>query len=168
MDTNFLIDEFLTSAGVEGESFDAKSKEILNRAEGRREVVRHASALANTGGGVMIIGVDDGRDIIQDFTSTNESKSDLSNIAQQRSSPMISWTVSFEEYTGARKSDQGKRILRIDIQPAEDGFVEELIAFRSNGDWTYYHRVDDNTIEMTPTDIANFYSQLSQKHERAL
>lgn len=168
MDTDFLIDEFLTSPGVEGESFDAKSKGILNNSDGRRKVVKHATAFANSGGGVMIIGADDDRNLIQDFDSTDESKSDLSKIAQQRTSPKISWDITSERYTGDRESDQGKRILRIDIEPAEEGYEEELISFRSNGDWERYHRVDDNTIKMNQSAIANFYSRLTEKHKNEL
>lgn len=150
-DTSTLINQFASEPGVEGERLDFKSRGILAEAEGRRKLIKTLTALANSGGGTVIIGVRRGNDkelIFEDFDPDEEIKRDLSHVSKDRTKPVLTdfWNLNFERHTG-------KIVLRIDVSGVRDTLVE----FRDEEGYTLYHRVGDTTQEMSHSDIKRFY-----------
>lgn len=152
-ETQRLVERFASEPGVESEELDFKSKEIVERAEGRQKLIKTLSAMANQNGGTIIIGIrketDDGL-LIQGFPVDSEVVQHLTHTAVEYTNPPVSelWSITFIEYSG-------KRILRIDIDAAS----EKPIQYKGKGDYTPWIRVGDGMEQMSSDQMLSFFEE---------
>jgi len=148
-----LVEQFMANPGsVESEKLEFKAKEKVDTTEGRRDLAKKASAIANTSGGTIVIGVGEGDrgDIIQSFSSRSEIKRDLASVFHDNTKPNLDQLVDIS----VSKLSTGPRLLRIDIQRAESVPVE--FYERDQDTFVAYHRVEDTTREMATNDVVEF------------
>lgn len=159
--TSQLIERFV-SEGVEDDSFDIKSKEIVESSEGRKSLIKRLSAFANQDGGTVVIGVrreEDGSVRFQRFSPDEEVRQHLTHAANQYTEPSLTkhWTIDFTHHSGAR-------LLKIDIRRTQD----QLVQFFDEGEWAPWIRDEDTTREMTKREIAQFYENRRRREESSL
>ncbi|MFB6199536.1 MAG: helix-turn-helix domain-containing protein [Candidatus Nanohaloarchaea archaeon] len=151
LDTETLIDMYLSRPGVESDEVEFKGKEILEDNEGRRKIAKTVSAMTNTEGGVILIGVrnekEDKEPEFFEFETTNEHRLDLTNTIRDNTVPKMDDRVefNFEDYSG-------NKILRIDV---EKGF-RKLIRFQEGEDMEVYKRADSSNRKMEKEEIAKW------------
>lgn len=140
----------------ESESLEWKSIEILDTNEGRRDVVRICSAICNSGGGTILLGIGQGRraDFLQSLDPKTEFENPLNAIMHDSTKPCLKNFVNFRR----DRLEIGATILRIDIKPARG----ELVLFYTDGARKYvaFHRVGDTTQEMTADQLQRTTRQL--------
>ncbi|RDI72661.1 AlbA family DNA-binding domain-containing protein [Halopelagius longus] len=158
--TQDLLEIFGKSPGAESSDLEFKSLEILNTKGQKKKLVRVLSAIANGGGGTVIIGVRrEGDDIrLQDVSVDREIRQELTHIAQNYASPALTdlWEIKFEEH-------MGNNLLRIDIDKA----TVELIKFDYEGEWRVFIREEDGMREMSSGEISEFYKKRKQRQSSA-
>ena len=148
-----LVELFMTDPGsAESEQLDFKAKEKVESTEGKRDLAKVATAIANTKGGSIIVGVGEGsrKDIIQSFDSRSEIKRDLASVFRDNTNPPLDQLADIE----VDKLSMGARLLRIDIQPADTYPIK--FHNRNSDEYVPYHRVEDTTREMASSDIVEF------------
>lgn len=145
--TRELVRRFRTRPGSEGVDVEFKAKEVTQTNDGRRELVKRLSAIANSGGGTVIVGVRrEGSGIhLQGFEVTDETKRDLFHVIRDSTKPSLdrSCTIEFDKY-------EGVWLLRIDLRAAEGP-----ILFHTTGKegWVAYRRVGDTTRAMSHDEL---------------
>jgi len=157
-----LVNHFMEAPGsAESAQLDFKAKEIVETTDGKRDLAKKASAIANTRGGTIIVGVGEGNreDIIQSFTTRSEIKRDLVNVFRDNTNPPLDQytEINVEKYNG------GPRLLRIDIQAADHHPIE--FYDRSANKHIPYHRVEDTTRKMGTTDLLEFSTPQTGSNE---
>lgn len=141
-----------TPGAAESARLEYKAKEKVERTDGKRDVAKVASAIANSGGGTIVVGVGEGSrgDIIQSFDARSEIRRDLAHVFRDLTYPPLDRLTesSFERLSS------GPRLLRIDVEPA----TTHPIEFRAPDmdELVPYHRVEDTTRRMGTTDIVEF------------
>jgi len=158
-----LAERFFKNPGSsESDQLDFKASEMLDGPEGKRDLAKKASAIANTNGGTIVVGIGEGerKDIIQSFSPKSEIKRDLASAFRDNTQPPLDQltSISIEEISW------GIRLLRIDIQRAEKYPIE--FYDRDSEEHIPYHRVEDSTREMESTDIVEFAEDRNQRPER--
>lgn len=153
-DTESLVEEFSDNPGAEKVDLEFKSKEILDSTGQKKELVRRIAAIANAGGGTIIIGVRrEGSDIrLQGFEPDEEARQELTHIAQQYTKPNLirSWEIEFDDCLG-------NRLLRIDV----DEPTSRLIKFDYDGEDRVFLREEDGMREMSSGEIDEFHQNVS-------
>jgi len=157
--TSKLIERFVAE-GVEDDSFDIKSKEIVESSEGRKSLVKRLAAFANQDGGTVVIGVrreEDGSVRFQPFSPEEEVRQHLTHAANQYTQPSLTkyWSLDFIYHSGAR-------LLKIDIRRTRD----QLVHFFDEDGWEPWIRDEDTTRVMTKREISQFYEN-RQKREKS-
>ncbi|UPV72729.1 ATP-binding protein [Halorussus limi] len=154
-----LVEQFMANPGsAESEQLDFKAKEIVESTEGKRDLAKKASAIANTNGGTIVVGVGEGsrEDIIQSFDARSEIKRDLASVFRDNTKPPLDRLTEINIET----LSMGARLLRIDIQPSNTYPIE--FYNRDSDEYVPYHRVEDTTREMATSDIVEFTKRHSQ------
>lgn len=152
-ETEHLIERFGSQPGVESENIDFKSKEILERKEGRKKIIKVLCGMANQSGGTVIVGVrkESENDLrIQGFSIDSEAKLHLTQLALAYTSPPLNRLLEFQfvDYSG-------ESILRIDVDRA----TRKPIEFKVNGEYEPWIRVGDSTEPMTTEQIVRFFDR---------
>lgn len=154
-----LVRLYVDNPGAaESEQLEFKAKEKVETTEGKRDITRIASAVANSSGGTIVIGVGEGdrEDIIQSFDSRSEIKRDLAHVFRDLTKPSLDrlTTINLEQISS------GPRLLRIDIEAASTHPIE----FKSPDmdEYTPFHRVEDTTRLMGTDDIVEFTNRRGQ------
>ena len=154
-----LVQVYMRSPGsAESEQLDFKAKGIVESTGGKRDLAKKASAIANTKGGTLVVGVGEGDrdDILQSFGHRSEIKRDLGSVFRDNTKPSLDRLVDIT----IEELESGIRLLRIDIQSAERHPIE--FYDRDKEDYVPYRRVADTTREMDTTDIVDFSEKRSQ------
>lgn len=150
--TESLVERYLNQPGIESERLEFKAKEKVETTKQRRELVKILTAMANTRGGTVIVGV--GRDerdsIVQSFDNQSEYKRDLYHVAQDNTEPALSdlLTIDFDQIP------LEATVLRIDIDQAETFPIKFNVG--GNDGYVAYHRVGDTTKRMNADDGVRF------------
>lgn len=131
----------------ESESLDFKAKPVIEGKAKRLELVKHLSAMANTYGGTILVGVretDEGGMQLANFPDGSEAKQKLIPVAREFTVPPISYhlDVTFEEV------EYRRRIMRIDVEDVPAG-SEIKFAPGDPEEADYYIRDGDSTRRMT-------------------
>ncbi|WP_157972558.1 helix-turn-helix domain-containing protein [Saliphagus sp. LR7] len=148
-----MIERFGSQPGVESENIDFKSKEILERKDGRKKVIKVLSGMANQSGGTVIVGVRKEQENglrIQGFSIDSEAKLHLTQLALEYTRPPLNRLLEFQfvDYSG-------ESILRIDVNRA----TRKPIEFKVTGDYEPWIRVGDSTEPMTTEQIVHFFNR---------
>lgn len=159
--TEELLSEFAENPGSEHSQLEFKSKEVLQTTGQKKKVVRILSAMANQAGGTIIIGVrhQDSGLLYQTFSPEDESRQELTHVAQQYTSPQLQnfWDISFDVC-------MGHRVLRINVNQVQ----KRLIKFDYEGEYQVWIRDEDGMREMTTGEIDQFYQRQSLREEASL
>lgn len=157
-ETSELVTEFSQNPGLESETVDMKSKEILNSTPQKKKLVRVLSEFANNRGGSVIIGVriEEGDLRLQGFDVDSEYKQEVTQIIQEYASIHLSDLCEFNFETHS-----GKRLLRIDVSEAR----ERLVKIEIDGERQIRIRDKDGGREMTAGEIARFYEEIHRTEE---
>lgn len=140
------------SPGAEDSDIEYKRLEkVTDSTNGKRDIIKIASSMANSQGGTIIIGV--GRDgdnlIFQPFPADTEIKRDLYHTARDNTSPSVDSLIDI-------RFDRawGNHLLRIDVERTN----EELIYFNAGSPdgFVPYKRVGDTTKIMSQKEVQCF------------
>lgn len=155
-DTNELIEEFAQNPGTESETLDFKSKEVLEATNQKRDLVQLLAEMANNRGGSVIIGVRiEDRDLrLQGFDVDSEYKQEIAHIIHAYASAHLTELCEFSFETHS-----GKRLLRIDVEQAQ----EDLVKVEIEGEDQIRVRDLDGGREMSSGEIKSFYEQVQQR-----
>lgn len=150
-----LITEFAQNPGLESETVDIKSKEILETTKQKRKLVRVLAEMANNRGGSIIIGarIEDGDLRLQGFDVDSEYKQEISHIILAYASVYLTDLCEFKFVTHS-----GTRLLRIDVEEAR----EDLVKVEIEGEYQVRIRDMDGGREMTSGEIKSFYQGVYQ------
>jgi hypothetical protein len=157
-DTETLAQRYLGDPTIEDEDFDCKSKEKFTKANsGKQDIVKILSAMANTQGGTILVGVGENSrgEWLQSFSTDSEAKRDLVQTARDNTHPSLDdlLHIKFVQIE-VDDIDKPHHILRIDVEPART----DLIDYDRGGDQGYvpHKRVGDTTKPMSHDEVAQF------------
>lgn len=139
IETEKLVEMFLSEPGIESSNIDFKHKAILDG--GKKDLAKIISALTNTQGGAIIIGVskDDNTSNYQEFGKHDEAELDIHNVVRDNTYPSMEDRIEV-----SYPVIKGNRILRIDI---EKGY-RNIVYFNGKNGWTAWRRSGSGTTKM--------------------
>jgi len=157
-DTETLAQRYLRDSTIEDKDFDCKSKEKFTKAdEGKQDIVKVLSAMANTQGGTILIGVgvNSQGERLQSFFTDSEAKRDLMQTARDNTHPSLDDLLHIK-FVQIELEDINTphRVLRIDVEAART----DLIDFDRGDSQGYvpHKRVGDTTKPMSHDEVARF------------
>ena len=144
-----------------GEGIKLEYKKTITHPE---KIAKTLCAFANSGGGTILIGIDDNRKIIG--IQPDEEQFMLEKAAGFFCKPEVNFSLELEE-------EDGKSVLLVAV---ENGPDKPYACLDSHGDWKYYIRSADQCLMVSKTVVDSLSANLSPKipfrnynrHEKAL
>lgn len=139
-----LVNEYFPE---ESRCLDWKDGRALDTPSGRAKLVKHLSAMANSEGGTVVIGIreeEDGGLRLDHFPDDSEAKAQLTRVANDLTEPPLGNTL-YVKFVRVH----GRRVLRADVDAVAIG---QEIKFVGSGEITsgFYYRPGDHTEKMAP------------------